>query len=43
VKEALDLLKMKIQSLNSFAGRQRLEKQEKVVYWSVFGLTEVLE
>lgn len=32
-----------METLASFTGRSRLDKQDKAVYWSVYGLVEILE
>ena len=32
-----------MQTLASFTGRSRLDRQDKTVYWSIYGLTEILE
>ncbi len=42
-EESLEILKLKIQSLASFTGRTRLEKKDQIVFWSVYGLVEILE
>jgi len=43
VDESLEILKLKMQTLSSFSGRSKLDAEDKKVYWSIYGLLEILE
>ena len=43
LNEALDILTKKLTTLNSFTGRQKLHIEDHVIYWSIYGVLEILE
>ena len=41
--EAFEILSKKLGSLNSFTGRSKLHVEDHIIYWSIYGVLEVLE